>query len=849
MRVGWGVRRNRRISLRAVPFFAMLIGFWTAGDSVYSQEQSSNQQQTQSNTQADNGIHVGKPKVYDSRELTLMLDNFSSQLRGTNFVDPKALSTALGNVQGYTNTDESAALFLNGAVGPGAANVFSGGGAASSTPSTTSPSNGSSTPAVTINVAPTLNAGSATSSTASTGGGTPSTSLGPQAPALPTLQTAPTYTPTFGSNGSDLLSDEVNLTYQLYNVRMLLDRSLTDRLYQKGSRLEAVVGFDIDLEPDQSARDAVAIVEVTANMMTCPEELKKDSRCSTEEAPSVVALMPEEGSHNAATLSQKANAFGGAIAASVYSVGIAAQKRSQVFYLYRDMDTLSFQNPPDDAKAIRFGWQFRPVLGRHSIDPGMRHMLVVLGLPSADATGIVSLKLSVRTRWERYYGNNQTTSAKGYVFRSLPGSVDLKPFAVDVPSTEYSQAKLGPQVSSVKWIPTDPTNGVAVVTGENFFPGTTVRIGNKTYKNAADGLILKSDKEIEVDVPLSVAVSGGVLSGRYGEALALQDSLSGINAAGIELQQVKVLPQGDDLDEIEATLLIDPLVNGDQVVQVNFNHLASVLNDPLVLVDGKPIPGSAFFFPVGKPAADGSQTAKFITFVPSKDIAKGVPIAVMFPFDGPRWSVSIPYYQPTLKVTRLGNDKEARLIISATDPTYMLCTDWKVQLEDGKDVPLGRSADPSIGTLTCIDKGNTVLSWNISAKALHSYHRFVLLSKSAMSEVPPKTPLLLVGDIPAPIPPPPGPSLDKGQKVTVGQYDSVPVKFTGKNLDQVTKVLFEKKSLDFTQKDGKEIQISLSRAVTDKPSDVKLQLISDDNDPVLAEVIVAPKLTPVIKGK
>lgn len=217
--------------------------------------------------QSDNGIHVGKAKVYDSRELTLMLDNLSESLQGRQFIDPSQLAKVLGNVQGFRESDTSFAFQAIGAVGSGAASVFSGTPAASTTTPATDAS-GSTSPAATISVSLTLNAGSTTASTAATT--SPSATTRPQPPALPALQTGPTYTPTFGSNGSDLLSDEVNLTYQLYNVRMLLDRSLTDRTIEKRPRLQAVVGFDIDIEPRQdcerrcSRRPGVGIHERSA---------------------------------------------------------------------------------------------------------------------------------------------------------------------------------------------------------------------------------------------------------------------------------------------------------------------------------------------------------------------------------------------------------------------------------------------------------------------------------------------------------------------------------------------------------------------------------------------------------
>ena len=437
----------------------------------------------------DNGIHVGQPKVYDSRELTIMLDNLSQQVQGSNLINPSALATALGNVQGYQSSDFSASFQANGAVGPGAASVFAG----NSTPPTGTTTTPTTAPTVTINVAPTLSTASTTSPAATT---TMPATLGPQPPALPTLQTPPNYTPTFGSNGSDLLSEETNLTYQLYNLSLLLDRSLSDRLYSGQSRLQAVLGFDIDLEPTQDARDAAAVVEVTALMQSWPPT--EGHNCSFLERPTLVALMPEQGSHNAATLSQSAVGFGGAVAAAVYSAGVSVQKRSQVFYLLRDMDTVALQEAAPDTCSIKFGWQFRPVLGRHSIDPGLRHLMVVIGLPTVDEDkGMPTLRIKVATRWQHYYQKTQTVAANGHFWRSLPpgSSFDTD---VQVPTSLEIQGDLGPHIKTVRWIPTDASNGVAVVSGENFFPGTTVQLGAKRYRTNADGLTLKSDKELEI---------------------------------------------------------------------------------------------------------------------------------------------------------------------------------------------------------------------------------------------------------------------------------------------------------------------------------------------------------------
>src|ERR1700691_4885276 len=125
----------------------------------------------------DNGIHVGEPKIFDSRSLTVMLDRLSRSLRNSSFIDPKALASALGNLQGFSNQDFSQSFQANGAVGPQAASVFSGAGGAGSTPV-----GGTTAPNVSITVAPVLNSGSATATPAAAA---PAATLGPQPPALP----------------------------------------------------------------------------------------------------------------------------------------------------------------------------------------------------------------------------------------------------------------------------------------------------------------------------------------------------------------------------------------------------------------------------------------------------------------------------------------------------------------------------------------------------------------------------------------------------------------------------------------------------------------------------------------
>ncbi len=766
--------------------------------------------------QTDNGIHVAAPKVYDARALEIMMDQLAASLQKTNFIDPKALAAALSNLQGYNSTDFSQALTLNGAVGPNAASVFSG-GAASPPSSGASAAGSSSAPTVSINIAPTQNAGAPAAPAASTG---VAASVGPQLPSLPSLPTAPTFNPNFGPSGADLLADETNLTYQLFNLRMMLERSLSDRLHGNDARLQAVLGFDIDIEPPKSARDAVALVQVAVKI-----DCAKALRCQSDQPLSIVALMPEEGSHNAATLSQKASAFGGALASAVYSVGYSAQKRNQTFYLYRDMDTLSIQQRGANGEA-RFGWQFRPVLGRRTVAAGKHHLIVVLGLPASDAVATEGkapdaprLTANVNTSWEYYDRKLQTTSGGGIFAHSLPAPGNELSYSFDVPPTAAIQSDLRPHISSVQWVPTDAGNGVAIVSGRNFFHGTTVRLGNRAYAGAADGLIVKSDQELELAVPSSAVALGGVLSGRYGDALPLIPEHP--PAGGFRFVDTFVNPIGNFSDSVDLTL------------QATTGPHFPLLNPPIVLLNGVALPVP----PAKESDPDDEKKIHLYFSAPADAFSKSALITVTFPFAGPAWSQTTPYYDTTLKVTRLSGPSQSTLLLSATNPAAALCDGWTAVLDGAT------TYKPDAKELVCSDadagkpKSGHTLQLNIPSATLNPHKRIALTK-------PGRAPLS--AEIPKSDIPPAKPVVSS--KATAPQYSIQAVTFTGQSLDAVTKVVVDGLFLDIADKKPERISINLKREVTEKPRpSVELQLLSDGNDPVIATLTVTP--TPEPKGK
>lgn len=482
-----------------------------------------------------NGISVGRPKVFDNRTLTLMLESLSESLRNvqTQFINKETLAAAFSFLQG-TRTSEVARSF---SVSPipvpslrqenttNTGNVSSGG---SSLPDTTTSNTVSERPSFT-----------------------------PQPPALDTTPAAfpPGFNPTFGSNPSDLLSDQVNLTYQIFNLRMLLERSLTDRLLDNDqTRRQAVLGFNVTIDPPRTANDAVAVVEIT---LDAPDSCPNPDDCL-----SLVSLMPQEKTYNAAALSTKSNAFGGAAVVNMFQVGFSERRRGQVFYLYRDNDTISYERMNKDTKQITFGWMFRPVLGRRSVSPGLRQLFAIVSLPSEDTTKeyrqtkykerkqsadgaldsleTTKLNATVRTYWKKYDSTTMTSfqpddTNRAGRFRNAIFFGLTKPeiFAkryennatyedVEVRPTEKYQAGLRPKLDQLTWKLIGQKSVLISARGNNFFTGTQVSIADKTYASSADGLLLKSNQAFDLVTDLNaLAIGAGSIIGRYGSAVPL----------------------------------------------------------------------------------------------------------------------------------------------------------------------------------------------------------------------------------------------------------------------------------------------------------------------------------------
>jgi hypothetical protein len=807
-----------------------------------------------------NGITVGQPKVYDNQSLTIMLDELNARLNQVKAIDPQALAKALRLTQGSQQTDVSRSFDISLSLTPKAATSGS-----SDTSNSSSASSGSGSSS---------DKGNSKSDSSSSG----SASNGS---ALPDLLAAPSYKPDYGENAVDLLSDQVDLTYQIFNLRMLLERSVTDRLKDGSPRRQAVVSFNISLDPPANARDAAAYVELTL--------------CTDQGPISLVASMPQEKTYNATSLSSSSTAFGGSAVAKIISVGYNQRKRSQTFFLYRDSDTLALERH-SVGNSVTFGWVFRPVLGRRSVSPGMRQMFAVIALPETDllgdgkteAAGSPHVKVRAKTYWLHYDRNTATTVTHpgfwDWSAKKLPGSESLELPDIQPLPTDSIETALNPRIESVQVFQTTNGNTVLQIGGRNFFTGTTVTIGDKTFAGPQDGLFIKSSQTILLTASADVLsrALNAVVNGRYGPAVALYPHAS---PNGIVIAKSKLKPKGPSFSQVE--LIIG---DADPTKDLNIADVQDFPN-PILSLNGSQIPYRPALSSTSDKILDKDTAHNYIvatveipnSLLHSRDNRAGV----LFPLLGEKWfAEDLIYDADEVQISRMTDGSNSTLLISR--PGYEFNGNWRLVLDKtypvtspvtkaptpaakppAKGKPVADKTVPPIEfsrVTACKDPNNSrdtnwcsALKIVAESKFLGNYQKLILISDTGYAQIL---------DVPAAKPAaketPAAPPRTTGiSPSTVGLNEVVTVTITGSGLDAVKQITFEGKPLTFWAAPGKEkstdaepaanpdatpaktsqIQVLLSRDVTGKEGRQELLLQVDAKNMSTVALMVAPAPT------
>jgi len=422
---------------------------------------------------SNKGIHVGQPKTYDDRSLELMLQSAEQRLRTLQLLDQARIASNVGNIQGGSQSETGFGLQITGSPTPATvANTSSGDTLSSGTTQSSGNSIATNTGStLTTGTNPPATSLSTTVSNSVTGNGAVSNNSSASNTSSNSLQTStPSVTPVapppvsesglaLSTNGapsaSDILNEEMQLTYEIANLRLLLQGSLNDR-FIPGSRIlkqHATVGFPISIEPPNDPRYKNAVAEITVIVTTGPvfnssepttTEVDAKEPCSgvlrltvvaknsgdcptyksgkpdsskpivegkCPDPPGLIAILPREKTYNVTNIQASNVNLAGAVTAKVVTVGATWSHQYKTFYVVQAQDTVAFETEPrlrEDLNGLNdfstaFGWQFRPVLGEKRVRSGLRETFAQLSFqvpeyPAAKLYGYVT----VLAKWRSY---------------------------------------------------------------------------------------------------------------------------------------------------------------------------------------------------------------------------------------------------------------------------------------------------------------------------------------------------------------------------------------------------------------------------------------------------------------
>lgn len=706
-----------------------------------------------------NGITVGRAKAFDNRSLALRIERLSNSLAQMKIVDQK-ITDNLGKVQGQRASSQTLALEVKTEVTPTAApnpadekSKKASGDSDNKKDTATEASKSESKPEVTL-------------------------------------------------AAGDVLNEQVNLASQILNLQTLYERSLTDRLIGGHARLQTVLGFQVSVTTPTGFENCVAVMEVAVRMRSTL------GTAATAKPVSLVAMIPQEKTYNAQSISTNAQSIAGSAVASVVTVGLTGKGESRQLFIHRDSDTVAFERDPRNAPALFpegnaavFGWEFRPVLGRKTVSPGMRQMLAVVALPLADKreddTESV-LEIKTRSYWRRYNGQCQTSAPKWHWWpKQINGSntFDSEIQELTIPTTYKIQQALAPKVSNITWCNLGSNRATVIVKGENFFPGTRIVTGGAVHREEDATLTLKSDQTLEYETTLEAIVSGeSVLSGRFGpsQLLNLPRGLLPVRGIYITRAAIKQSRRGKDL---RISIDVKGLDDNGNDAPLDAYDLAS-LPEPILFLGNEPIPLPYDYTrlePEATPAVGvgtgtgtgtertgtGKGTGEPFSFaktstqrffrveasIPSRiQVTRNAYVMFRVPFCGLDYQASQPlrFFEPT--VTRMGSDD----INSVFRISHALGSGKSISVEVDK---------PYYGPphITQMPSENAA-RFSVPNKLISQYEHMVVRIEGA-------EPYL----VPVPSEEKPRPALDLDARPPQLEKGSIgPAEWSGKNLDMIT---------------------------------------------------------------
>lgn len=682
------------------------------------------------------GIYVAEPKVYDDSLLQQMLVNAQAKLTGLSGLDQTGLTNRLGAITGATQQYSSLSLSVQ-------------------SPSSTTPPNPTPQP--------------------------PSTSL-------------PANSQT---SASDLLNEQLQLTYEIANLRLLLEGSLNDRAYRDKKftipKRRSTVGIPITISAPKRYRNAVAVVEVEVE--TAPPA----TDALDGKPPALISLLPREKTYNVAAITDKSKQIGGGFVTQVVSAGGNALRGRRTYYVVQDQDTLSLTFQPTNSCRVGFLWQFRPVLGQAYVKAGLKQTFVQLAFATAQDKNPIGT-LYVRTYWRKY---DRSTGQVGKVIKGSLNNSALN--GADIANFDLAPKPKPMIVSNIE----DLGGGQLEVTLDGpFTTGAGIRVGGTLMQDGTPGF-QSTYRGLRFTASVNdLATKKVMVVGRDGSETAPQievDDESGKQAPPLAITGHKVTAVDEKTSRLEVT----------------FNNIPSIHSPS----PPEARPGRAFFLPllfvIGGRAygysdlplqrMDNSNTLSMV--LDTATLIANPSVSVKPLFTSPRY-----WNSARLSVTEFGPGSQTeKMTLVQQGPDFVEFMLYGNRLSDAVVLGSGDVKPPQIQTYD-----DTLGRVHMTKDQIAQYKQLVIQRKGdARPTLVPLPAVDFKGS--------PEPGLQIKDTVAVGADQAV---LSGSNLTEVKQVTFKGQTLQFTlSADKKSITISgLKAAGVTQKADALSLVVSSSSD-------------------
>jgi hypothetical protein len=701
------------------------------------------EKQIEAREKASNGIAVGKPKVYDDSVLQMMLNNAQSRLVSLQVLDQTGIASRLGSITGANQQISSFAISAQGPPTP--QSVVTANGATNQVAATANPT-GNST--VTTTNAPVQNV---------------VTTVPQLTPPTATAPTPSTSLPSsFSVSASDILNEQMQLTYEIANYNLLIGGPLNDhvtRVRRSNGQLwtmdkpHITLGFPITINPDKRFKDAVAVVEVEVE--TLPDALN-------DEPPAIAALLPREKTYNVAAIKDHSGQIGAGVVTQVAGVSGSYLFGRKTYYVVKDQDTVALTFKPEakdsrDDQRIGFSWEFRPVLGESYVKSGLKQTFVQLAFPAPAHAPVIG-KVLVRTYWRKYDKN--TGLAKEIISNSLHEERVLP-----IPTFPMEQKTPIFGVTDME----DLSGGQMLVRLEgSFLGGTYVRVGSTILQAGSNGFTTEY---------------GGIRFTASIADLAFKKTVL-VTRDGTESPIYLTRCGKSDSFDINATVAAVDETNS--LLKVTLNDVAPSCGLPVILIGGK-----AFGYsdaPI-KRESDGTHTTLSV-LLPTGFLFANPQVAVHPVLADFRYVGKATVFDPEVEPYRL------LYLRQDADNAYYL-----VYGQGLDDVDVVSPDDLDLGEIADGNESDTMRTLTVPLKTAKSVKALILKSGKdrpfvvSFPALPTTDPAKDGAD---------GPKFQ--ERVTVGADEAIVV---GNDLNKVQKVMFQKQELTNIEKsdDGKSLKI------------------------------------------